>query len=229
MYPFERFTVGAKRVLTLAQQEAERSHHSYIGTEHLVIALLVEDDGPGAQVLAGLGVGLDETRERIASMLGRNERLVIQQIIPTSRVKKVIELSFEAAKDIGDDAVDTDHLLLGLVREGQGLAARVLAEQGATLEALEDAVAKLRGPEAARRFTPSTPPPQSGAAAAAALPSAMQVLDAASRIARERGEAMSSEHVLLALSRSDWGRAASILAGHGVTPDAIEESLARPE
>ena len=85
VYPFERFTERVKKVLTLAQEEAERSHHSYIGTEHLLLGLLCEHEGLAAQVLANLGVDIDTVREIIRSVLGRNERIIIQQIIPTSR------------------------------------------------------------------------------------------------------------------------------------------------
>ena len=98
MYPFERFTEKAKKVLTLAQDEAEKSHHSYIGTEHLLLGLLREGEGLAAKVLANLGVEIDKVRDTIDSVLGRNERIIVQQIIPTSRVKKVIEIAFEEAK-----------------------------------------------------------------------------------------------------------------------------------
>src|SRR5207245_1893773 len=94
-YPFERFTERAKTVLTLAQEEAQRSHHSYIGTEHLLLGLLREGEGLAAKVLSNLGVEIGKVRQTIESVLGRNERIIIQQIIPTSRVKKVIEISFE--------------------------------------------------------------------------------------------------------------------------------------
>jgi len=85
LYPFERFTERAKKVLTLAQEEAERSHHSYIGTEHLLLGLLREGEGLAAKVLNNLGVEINKVRATIESVLGRNERTIIQQIIPTSR------------------------------------------------------------------------------------------------------------------------------------------------
>jgi ATP-dependent Clp protease ATP-binding subunit ClpA len=133
MYPFERFTERAKKVLTLAQEEAERSHHSYIGTEHLLLGLLRESDGLAYRVLTALGVELATVRRVIESVLGRDERIIIQQIIPTSRVKKVIELSFEEARRMGHQYVGTEHLLLGLLIEGEGIAAHVLSDLGVTL------------------------------------------------------------------------------------------------
>ncbi|HUY55880.1 MAG TPA: ATP-dependent Clp protease ATP-binding subunit [Candidatus Nanopelagicaceae bacterium] len=150
MYPFERFTEKAKKVLTLAQDEAEKSHHSYIGTEHLLLGLLREGDGLAAKVLANLGVEIDKVRTTIESVLGRNERIIVQQIIPTSRVKKVIEIAFEEAKRMNNTYVGTEHLLLGLLIEGEGIAAHVLEDLGANLEKVRtelDAQLKDQGVE----------------------------------------------------------------------------------
>jgi len=133
MYPFERFTDDSRKVLTLAQEEAERSRHSYIGTEHLLLGLM-RVHGTASRVLAGMGIQIDQVRDHIKSVLGRNERIIIQQIIPTSRVKRVIELSFEQARDLGSEFVDTGHLLLGLVIESEGIGAKVLEDLGATRE-----------------------------------------------------------------------------------------------
>jgi ATP-dependent Clp protease ATP-binding subunit ClpC len=135
MYPFERFTERAKHVLTLAQQEAEEAEHSYIGTEHLLLGLLREEEGLAAHVLVNLGVALQPVREAIEKVLGRNERITTQQIIPTSRVKKVLELSFEEARSMGHNYVGTEHMLLGLLIEGEGIAAHVLKDSfGVTVE-----------------------------------------------------------------------------------------------
>jgi DNA-binding CsgD family transcriptional regulator len=143
MYPFERFTERAKRVLTLAQEEAERSHHSYIGTEHLLLGLLREGEGLAAKVLNNLGVEIGKVRQAIESVLGRNERTVIQQIIPTSRVKKVIEVSFDEALCMGHNYVGTEHILLGLLIEGEGIAAHVLQDLGAPLEKVRSEIERL--------------------------------------------------------------------------------------
>src|SRR6202158_5534010 len=133
----------AKKVLTLAQEEAERSHHSYIGTEHLLLGLLREGEGLAAKVLGNLGVEIGKVRQTIESVLGRNERIIIQQIIPTSRVKKVIEISFEEARRMGHNYVGTEHLLLGLLIEGEGIAAHVLEDLGATLEKVRSEIERL--------------------------------------------------------------------------------------
>jgi ATP-dependent Clp protease ATP-binding subunit ClpA len=133
MYPFERFTERAKRVLTHAQEEAERAGHNHIGTEHLLLGLLREPDGLAARVLNNLGVEIKTVRKTLASVLGRSERLIVQRIVPTARVKKVIEASFEEAQRMGVNYVGTEHLLLGLLIEGEGIAAHVLVDLGAAL------------------------------------------------------------------------------------------------
>ncbi|MGA7362300.1 MAG: Clp protease N-terminal domain-containing protein [Candidatus Dormiibacterota bacterium] len=150
MYPFERFTEKAKKVLTLAQDEADKSHHSYIGTEHLLLGLLREEEGHAAKVLANLGVEIDKVRDTIDSVLGRNERITVQQIIPTSRVKKVIEIAFEEAKRMNNTHVGTEHLLLGLLVEGEGVAAHVLEDFWVNLDKVRhelDSLLKDQGPE----------------------------------------------------------------------------------
>jgi Clp amino terminal domain, pathogenicity island component len=132
VYPFERFTERAKKVLTLAQNEAERSGHPYVGTEHLLLGLLRENEGLAGKVLNNLGVEIDQVRQAIETTLGRNPRILIQQLVPTSRVKKVIELSFEQARHMGHNYVGTEHILLGLIVEGEGIAAHVLMDLGVT-------------------------------------------------------------------------------------------------
>jgi ATP-dependent Clp protease ATP-binding subunit ClpA len=130
-------------VLTLAQQEAERSHHSYIGTEHLLLGIMALGRGSGYQALVELGIETGKVRETIAAVLGRNERIVIRQVIPTSRVKKVIEISFEEARRMGHNFVDTGHLLMGLVIEGEGVAAHVLEDLGASSATVRATVTRL--------------------------------------------------------------------------------------
>jgi ATP-dependent Clp protease ATP-binding subunit ClpA len=134
MYPFERFTERAKKVLSMAQEESVKADQSYIGTEHLLVGLLRERDGLAAKVLDTLGVSIDDARQRIESLLVRGQSVVAQQIIPTARVKKVIELSFEEARRMGHEFVGTEHLLLGILIEGEGVAAHVLQEVGVGLE-----------------------------------------------------------------------------------------------
>ena len=164
MFPFERFTERAKKVLALAQEEAERSHHSYIGTEHVLLGLLGEADGIAAKVLNSFGVEIDKIRQTLESLLGRDKGLtVLQQIMPTSRVKKVIEISFEEARRMGHNYVGSEHLLLGLLTEGEGIAAHVLEDLGATLDKVRVEIERLRQgssqeePEPAPKKASNTP------------------------------------------------------------------------
>lgn len=144
MYPFERFSDDAKLTLQMAQEEAERSRHSYIGTEHLLLGLLRVERGVANRVLVGLGVSLAVVRSKIAMAVGSGGRAG-RGIIPTARVKRVIEIAFEQAKRMGHDHVDTGHLLLALVIEAQGLAGQVLTDLGATREKVTDAVEREMG------------------------------------------------------------------------------------
>ena len=164
MYPFERFTEDAKKVLTLAQKEAERSHHSYIGTEHLLLGILGLKRGNGYDALVELGISIDVVRQTIQNVLGRNERIIIQQIIPTSRVKTVIEIAFQEARRMDQNFVDSGHLLMALVIEGEGVAAHVLEDLGADSIRVVSAVERLMGaPPSGRgkdpRFATQSQPP----------------------------------------------------------------------
>ena len=144
MYPFERFTEATKRVLTLAQEEAERAHHSYIGTEHILLGLLRERDTVAGLALDRINVDIADVRRSINTILGAHERMVIQQIIPTSRVKTIIEISFTEARRMGDEFVGTEHLLLGLLIEGEGIGAHVLNDLGANLENVKAEIEVVR-------------------------------------------------------------------------------------
>ena len=131
---FDKFTERARRVLTLAQEEAQRFNHNYIGTEHLLLGLVREGDGIAAKVLANLGVELSKVRSAVEFIIGRGDRAVLGEIGLTPRAKKVIELSVDEARRLNHHYIGTEHLLLGLVREGEGIAAGVLESLGVNLE-----------------------------------------------------------------------------------------------
>ena len=131
---FDKFTVRARRVLTLAQEEAQRFNHNYIGTEHLLLGLVREGDGVAAKVLANLGVELSKVRSAVEFIIGRGDRAVLGEIGLTPRAKKVIELAVDEARRLNHHYIGTEHLLLGLVREGEGIAAGVLESLGVNLE-----------------------------------------------------------------------------------------------
>ncbi|MBI4494331.1 MAG: NDP-hexose 4-ketoreductase, partial [Chloroflexi bacterium] len=131
---FDKFTERARKVLQLAQEEAQRFNHNYIGTEHLLLGLVREGEGVAAKVLANLGVELNKVRSAVEFIIGRGDRTVTGDIGLTPRAKKVIELSVDEARRLNHHYIGTEHLLLGLVREGEGIAAGVLESLGVSLE-----------------------------------------------------------------------------------------------
>ncbi|HUE75942.1 MAG TPA: ATP-dependent Clp protease ATP-binding subunit [Chloroflexota bacterium] len=131
---FDKFTERARKVLTLAQEEAQRFNHNYIGTEHLLLGLVREGEGVAAKVLANMGVELNKVRSAVEFIIGRGDRMVMGEIGLTPRAKKVIELAVDEARRLNHQYIGTEHLLLGLVREGEGIAAGVLESLGVSLD-----------------------------------------------------------------------------------------------
>jgi len=131
---FDKFTERARKVLSLAQEEAQRFQHNYIGTEHLLLGLVREGEGVAAKVLSNLGVDLNKVRSAVEDIIGRGDRIVTGEIGLTPRAKKVIELAVDEARRLNHHYIGTEHLLLGLVREGEGIAAGVLESLGVNLE-----------------------------------------------------------------------------------------------
>ncbi|HZU06220.1 MAG TPA: ATP-dependent Clp protease ATP-binding subunit [Chloroflexota bacterium] len=137
---FDKFTERARKVLQLAQEEAQRFNHNYIGTEHLLLGLVREGEGVAAKVLANLGVDLNKVRSAVEFIIGRGDRTVTGDIGLTPRAKKVIELSVDEARRLNHHYIGTEHLLLGLVREGEGIAAGVLESLGVSLDKVRSQV-----------------------------------------------------------------------------------------
>ncbi len=131
---FDKFTERARKVLSLAQEEARSFQHNYIGTEHLLLGLVREGEGVAAKVLSNLGVELNKIRAAVEFIIGRGDRIVLGEIGLTPRAKKVIELTVDEARRLNHHYIGTEHLLLGLVREGEGIAAGVLESLGVDLE-----------------------------------------------------------------------------------------------
>src|SRR5881296_3911954 len=146
MGPFDRFNDRAKRVLALAQDEAIRFNHNYIGTEHLLLGLVREGEGVAARVLDSLGVELSKVRTAVEFIIGRGDSTTSPSEITLSpRTKKVIELAIDEARKLGHSHVGTEHLLLGLVREGEGIASGVLESLGVSLEKVRHQVIATLG------------------------------------------------------------------------------------
>lgn len=131
---FNRFTKRAMKVIQLAQEEAQRFQHNYIGTEHLLLGLVREGEGVAAKVLSNLGVELNKVRSAVESIIGRGDRVVLGEIGLTPRAKKVIELAVDEARRLNHHFIGTEHLLLGLMREGEGIGAGVLESFGLSLQ-----------------------------------------------------------------------------------------------
>ena len=131
---FEKFSERARRVLTLAQEEAQNLNHSYIGTEHILLGLVREEEGAAAKVLNNLGVSLSKVRASVEFVIGRGEKPSTSETGLTPRARRVIELAIDEARYLGHNYIGTEHLLLGLLREGEGIAAGVLDSFGITLE-----------------------------------------------------------------------------------------------
>jgi len=129
---FERFTDQARQVVVLAQEEARLLGHGYIGTEHILLGLLAAGDGLAAQALAALEIRLDAAREQVAEIIGEGTGQPSGHIPFTPRTKKVLELSLREAQRLGDSFIGTEHILLGLAREGEGVGAQVLDRLGAS-------------------------------------------------------------------------------------------------
>ncbi len=141
-----RFTERAQRVILIAQEEAKRLNHDYVGTEHLLLGLIALGEGVAAQVLANLGVDLRRVRSEIEKIVGTGDNVMLLGEIPfTPRAKKVLELAVEEAQNMGHNYVGTEHLLLGLIREEEGVAARVLENLGVRLDVVREEVISLLG------------------------------------------------------------------------------------
>jgi ATP-dependent Clp protease ATP-binding subunit ClpC len=159
---FERFTDRGRRVVVLAQEEARLLDHNYIGTEHLLLGLVREGEGVAARALTSLGISLEAVQQQVAEIIGRGKRPPSGHIPFTARAKKVLELSAREADALGGNYVSTEHLLLGLLRLGEGVGVQVLAGLGGDLNTVRDQVLLLcgqSGPElAAGRTWPGTQP-----------------------------------------------------------------------
>jgi len=155
---FEKFTNRARIVMTLAQDEAQRLGHNYMGTEHLLLGLVREGEGVAAIALKQLGVSLEDTRAAVLHVIGHGDRVVAGEIGLTPRAKKVIELAVDEAQRLGHRYIGTEHLLLGLVREGEGIACGVLESLGVNLERARSAVIQvLASPGGIVEDLPATP------------------------------------------------------------------------
>ena len=219
---FERFTDRARRVVVLAQEEARILGHNYIGTEHLLLGLISEGEGVAAKVLERLGISADAVRAKVESIIGDAGKESPRGHIPfTPRAKKVLELSLREALQLGHNYIGTEHILLGLIREGQGLAAEVLVNLGADLSVVREAVIQALSGYRGRGSSPGGGPFGPARETPATIKSRVE----ARRLAGSR--AVGSHHLLQAMLGDEDSLAAKALAELGVTREAVEEQLGK--
>jgi ATP-dependent Clp protease ATP-binding subunit ClpC len=214
---FQRFTDQARRVVVHAQQAARELKHNYIGTEHLLLGLIREEDGTAAQALAGLGVSGQRAREQVLAMVGEGEGEPTGHLPFTPRAKKVLELSLREALHLRHNYIGTEHILLGLVRETDGAGARALRDLGAQPERIRREVTSLLG-GGRRDRSPAAPP-----TLRSYTPAAAEVLDLAEQLAA--GSPLGSHHLLEALARSHRSAAAHALVATGVDVEVLAAKL----
>ena len=238
---FERFTNRARHVVVLAQEEARRLHHNYIGTEHILLGLFGEPEGLACRALAGFGMSLDGTREEVAAIVGAGTDKVTGHIPFTPRAKKVLELALREAVQMRHDSIGTEHILLGVIRQGDGVGAQILKQHFADLGRVRTAVLDLlpTGPDDAsrgrhwlRRRTAAGPGGPGGPGEASepdeqtelrTTPAADSSLSEAARLAGS--QPVGSHHLLLAALCDSDTAAARAQAAHGLDLDQAREAL----
>ncbi len=224
---FERFTDRARRVVVLAQEEARMLNHNYIGTEHILLGLIHEGEGVAAKALESLGISLDAVRQQVEEIIGQGQQAPSGHIPFTPRAKKVLELSLREALQLGHNYIGTEHILLGLIREGEGVAAQVLVKLGADLNKVRQQVIQLLNGYQSK---------EPAGAAAESTPSTSLVLDQFGRnmtqLAREGkldpviGRETVIERLMQVLSRRTKNN--PVLIGEpGVGKTAVVEGLAQ--
>ncbi|WP_428963267.1 ATP-dependent Clp protease ATP-binding subunit [Micromonospora fluostatini] len=227
---FERFTDRARRVVVLAQEEARMLNHNYIGTEHILLGLIHEGEGVAAKALESLGISLEGVRQQVEEIIGQGQQAPSGHIPFTPRAKKVLELSLREALQLGHNYIGTEHILLGLIREGEGVAAQVLVKLGADLNRVRQQVIQLLSGYQGKE------PAAAGAATGEAAPSTSLVLDQFGRnltqAAREGkldpviGREKEIERVMQVLSRRTKNN--PVLIGEpGVGKTAVVEGLSQ--
>jgi ATP-dependent Clp protease ATP-binding subunit ClpC len=219
---FERFTERARRVIILAQEEAKRLNHSAVGTEHILLGIIREGEGVASKVLESLNISPDRVRAEIESAIGRGERTPYEEVAFTPRAKKVLELALDEARRLGHNYIGTEHLLLGLIREGEGVAARVLEAMGADLERVRAQVVYLLGEEGTTGYTKQS----------SKTPTLDEFGRDLTKLARENkldpvvGREREIERVIQVLSRRTKNNPA-LIGEPGVGKTAITEGLAQ--
>jgi ClpA/ClpB-like protein len=226
---FERFTERARQVVVLAQDEARALHHNHIGTEHILLGLLREEDGLAARVLESFGVTAEEVRAKVGNIIGPGDAVTSAQIPFTPRGKKVLELSLAEALRLGHNYIGTEHVLLGLVRENEGIAARILLDFDADAEKIRKEIIRMlsgpgrRGGAELVDVTQLTSPPL-----------APEVMEELERVAAEKELAIEEQQFERAASARDrehklCSAAAALMTVWGGQPEFVAQRQDRSQ
>jgi hypothetical protein len=224
---FERFTERARQVVVLAQDEARSLNHNYIGTEHLLLGLLREEEGLAARVLTSLGVDVEDVRADVARIIGVGDEIATGQIPFTPRAKKVLELSMREAVSLGHQYIGTEHILLGLARENEGVGARILLDFGVDAETLRNEIIQMLSGPRRRPGEPSGRPAPSPFAPESP-PLAPEVGAEIEQVRREKEEALEQQDFERAAKLRDRERKLVDAARHLMRVWAHEESPPPP-
>jgi len=226
---FERFTDRARRVVVLAQEEARMLNHNYIGTEHILLGLIHEGEGVAAKALESLGISLDGVRTQVTEIIGEGQQAPSGHIPFTPRAKKVLELSLREALQLGHNYIGTEHILLGLIREGEGVAAQVLTKMGADLNKVRQQVIQLLSGYQGKEPVSAGGPQEGQPAGSAVLDQFGRNLTQAAREGKLDpviGRTQEIERVMQVLSRRTKNN--PVLIGEpGVGKTAVVEGLAQ--
>lgn len=223
---FDRFTKRARRVLTLAQEEAQRLNHNYIGTEHLLLGLVREENGVAVRVLRDLGVDPKQVRERVERTVGRGQRAMYGKLSLTPRTKRVIELAVDEARRLGHHYIGTEHLLLGLVRAGEGVAVDVLKGLGVGLDKVRSQTARVMMESSAQSATSGPARESKGTPLVDQLGTDLTAQAEAGKLDPVVGRKNEIERVIQILSRRTKNNPA-LIGEPGVGKTAIVEGLAQ--
>src|SRR3954465_9592055 len=228
---FERFTDRARRVVVLAQEEARMLNHNYIGTEHILLGLIHEGEGVAAKALESMNINLDAVRQQVQEIIGQGQAAPTGHIPFTPRAKKVLELSLREALQLGHNYIGTEHILLGLIREGEGVAAQVLQKLGADLNRVRQTVIQLlsgytggKGEQAAAGGT--TEAPQGGSAVLDQFGRNLTQLARESKLDPVIGREKEIERVMQVLSRRTKNNPV-LIGDPGVGKTAVVEGLSQ--
>ena len=223
---FDKFTDRARKVLTLAQDEAQRFNHNYIGTEHLLLGLVREGEGVAARVLENMNVELAKVRTAVEFIIGRGDRPVVGEVGLTPRAKRVIELAIDEARRLGHNYIGTEHLLLGLVREGEGIAAGVLESLGVNLDKVRHEVIRVLSQSSSARARPQETKRASKTPTVDQLGINLTEAARAGKLDPVIGREKEIERVIQILSRRTKNNPA-LIGEPGVGKTAIAEGLAQ--